>query len=124
MYVTHYDEYIILDTESAVGGDFWPQLNVTYTTQPGDSVLLEFSCQIYLDPDVPIEIGVYFNINGTYPPTSIRLSADTYIFVPCYMRHYIESSEGGEYTVIIVTSIGAGGTSSNLRFCTLTATVY
>ncbi|MGD9397138.1 MAG: hypothetical protein PVJ05_11965 [Candidatus Thorarchaeota archaeon] len=123
IYVTQYDDIYYLDGISMV--DYPPQLSVTYSVQPDDRVLLEFNCEISLDPIGYTEIGILFDINNTIlPATRIRVYDDHNIATNGYMRYSYVSSTAGESTVTIWITIDDDGTNSYIRYSVLTVTVY
>ena len=122
IYVTQYDDIYYIDGISFV--DYPPQLNVTYSVQPGDNVLLEYNCEIYLDPIGYTEIGILFDINNTIiPATRIRVWDDHNIATNGYMRYSYVSTTAGESNVKIWITID-DETNSYIRYSVLTATVY
>ncbi|MFW9767518.1 MAG: hypothetical protein ACFFEM_01755 [Candidatus Thorarchaeota archaeon] len=123
IYVKQYDDIYFLDGISLV--EYPPELSLTYSVQPGDRVLLEFNCEVYLDPVGYTEIGILFDINNTVlPPTRIRVYDDHNIATNGYMRYSYESSTAGESTVAIWITIDDEGTTSHIRYSVLTVTVY
>ena len=105
--------------------DYPSQLIVTYSVQAGDRVLLEFNCEVYLDPIGYTEIGVLFDINGTiFPPTRIRVYDDHNLATNGYMRYSYISTTTGESDVSIWVTIDDEGTSSYIRYSVLTVTIY
>jgi hypothetical protein len=123
IYVTQYDDIYYLDGTSMA--DYPPQLSVTYSVQAGDEVLLEFNCEIYLNPIGYTEIGILFDVNNTILPTTrIRVYDDHSLATTGYMRYSYTSSTTGESTVTIWITIDDMGTSSYIRHSVLTATVY
>ena len=126
IYVTSNDDMVFLDFSTL---KYIPQLNITYSTKAGDSVLLEYSCQIRLDiKGSSNTIWIYFDINGTTPSSYIYLrgvATDTHnIYSSGIMRYYIQSSTAGEHNVQIYTWINEDYTNSYVRFSVLTVTVY
>ena len=110
--------------------DIITSLNLTYNTKAGDSVLLEFSCQIYIDSSGGSNtIHISFLINGSAPSPYKQISI-TGVFPSTYyqgsglMRYNIESSPAGTHFVGILASIDVESTGSYVKYCTLTATVY
>ncbi|MHA1402021.1 MAG: hypothetical protein ACTSQE_16860 [Candidatus Heimdallarchaeaceae archaeon] len=100
-------------------------LALSYTAQAGDRVLIEFTCQIFLDTISGITLYLHFDINGSiFPSQSIRVYTESSFHTNGYLKHYIESSDAGNYTVNIVANINDEYTSSYVRYSLVTATVY
>ena len=123
---SNYDiTYLDFDTFEII-----PNLNVTYNTKAGDSVLLEFSCLIYMDSSYgTTTIDITFDIDGVPPSPWTQmsvtcLSSDVFLRSSFIFRHNIQSSPAGSHVVRILTYIDQGYTSSFVRYCVLTATVY
>ncbi len=117
---TYYDTFDLdFDTYRLI-----PQLNVTYNTTAGDSVLIEFSCHIRLDPIGISTILLYFELDEGYASSYIDLTADQDIKTTGIMKHYIQNSTAGEHMVQILTYIDEEYTYSYVRFCVLTVTVF
>ena len=117
--------YIITSTYEVV-----PNLNITYTTKAGDSVLLEFSCQLSVELyGSSTKVSIKFEIDGM-PPTpdteieSIVMDPHAYTLASFVMRHHVESSSEGSHIVKVLTKIDDTGTTSFVDFCVLTATIY
>ena len=110
--------------------DIIPELNVTYNTKAGDSVLLEFSCQIYIDSSGGSNtIHISFLIDGSAPSPYMQISItgvfpSTYYQSSSIMRYSIESSPAGTHFVGILASIDVESTGSYVKYCILTVTVY
>ena len=117
--------YIITSTYEVL-----PNLNITYTTTTGDSVLLEFSCQLSIELyGSSTKVSIKFEIDGL-PPTpdteieAIVMDPHIYTYVPFIMRHHVESSSAGSHIVKVLIKIDDTGTTSFVDFCVLTATIY
>ncbi|MCK4380797.1 MAG: hypothetical protein KAW51_06615 [Candidatus Lokiarchaeota archaeon] len=127
IYVATYDDRVYLDFDSF---KLIPQLNVTYNTTAGDSVLIEYSCQIMLDPySGTTTINIYFELDEGYASSYIDLRATDYedyqnVYSSGIMRHNIQNSTAGEHMVQILTYIDEAYTNSWVRFSVLTVTVY
>lgn len=121
IYVATYDDTVDLDLAM---DKLIPQLNVTYNTTAGDSVLIEFSCHIRLDPIGTNTILLKFELDEGNAPYYIDLTADQDIKTTGIMKHYIQNSTAGEHMVRILTSINEDYTDSYVRFCVLTVTVF
>jgi hypothetical protein len=104
--------------------DYFDELELTFTTKPGDSVLLEFNCELYLDTDTENTVYVHFVLNGSDLAENIHVYTQSDLVTTGYMRHYIESSEGGVHEVLIYTYIDEVSTSSYISDCLLTVTIY
>jgi hypothetical protein len=123
IYSLSYDDQIVLDGISMV--DYLSELELTYSAKTGDRVLIEFNCEIYVNPISTTALTINFDISGSIFPTSrIHAYTDSYLFTTGYMRHYIESSEPGEFVVYIYASINDEYTGSYIKNCLVTATVY
>lgn len=121
-YILEHDDIIWLDRYSTI--DYLNELNITYTTKVGDTVVLEFSCQLYLDPVGTTTLTVHFDVNGTiFPPSSIYLSSDSVTLASDYMKYTYEASTAGENRVVIYTYCD-DETDNYIRDCLLTVTVY
>lgn len=107
-----------------------PNLNLTYTAKAGNSVSLEFSCQLSVEIISPsTRVDFKFEIDGLPPSPDteisvIALAPDVYWHIPFMMRHYIESSSEGTHVVKVLTKIDDIITTSYVEYCVLTATVY
>ncbi len=127
-YVVSNDDKINLDMSSYKA---IPQLNITYNAKAGDSVLLEYNCQLKLDIAFgSTSIRIYFEIDSIYLYTNyIYLYGDSSmdyqdIYSSGIMKHYIQSSTAGEHTVRIITYIDEDYSTSYVRFNVLTVEVY
>ncbi|MHA1138173.1 MAG: hypothetical protein ACTSSE_16970 [Candidatus Thorarchaeota archaeon] len=121
IYSASNNDLVPLDGISGV--EYLPELNLTYSAKAGDSVLIEFSCIIYLDPTTLIHLYVNFDINGTVPLSNIHVSSESAIFTNGYVRYYIESSQAGEFNVQPYAYITEDYTNSFVRYSLLTVTV-
>ena len=100
------------------------ELNITYITNVGDTVEVEFSCQLYLVPVGTTTLTVNFDINGTiFPSSSIYVSSDSNTLATGYMKYTYEATTAGENRVIIYTSCD-DETDNYITDCLLTVTVY
>jgi len=126
IYVASNDNLVILDFSTI---QYIPQLNITYDTKVGDNVILEYSCQIKLDPSGTTSISIYFNNNGSFPSSQIFLYADSAedyqdIYSSGIMRYHFQSSTAGARTLRVSTWISEDYTNSYIRYSVLTVTVY
>ena len=123
VYILEYDDIVWIDRYSAV--DTLYELNLTYSAQAGDTVVLEFSCQVYLDTDgSQTDLRLNFENNGTYFPSgSIYLSSSSDVTTSGYMTHTFEASTTGEYNVLIIATCFEE-VDNYVRYCLLTVTVY
>ncbi|MFX1559313.1 MAG: hypothetical protein ACFFBL_01875 [Promethearchaeota archaeon] len=122
VYILEYDDIIWLDRYSMV--DYLYELNITYTTEVGDIVMLEFSCRIWLVPVGTTTLEVSFDNNGTlFPMSSIYLQSDNNLLTSGYMKHTFEATTAGENRVVIYTMCD-DETDNYIRDCLLTVTVY
>lgn len=101
-----------------------PDLNVTYETNAGDSVLIEYNCLLYLDPIGTSLINIYFELDEGYASTFIALEFNDYMKIPALMKHYIQNSTAGEHMVQILTYINEEYTNSYVDNSFLTVTVF
>lgn len=123
VYILEYDDILWIDRYSAV--DTLYELNLTYSAQAGDTVVLEFSCQVYVDADSS-QTSLRFNFenNWTYIPSgSIYLSSSSDLTTSGYMTHTFEASTTGEYNVQIIATCFEE-VDNYVRYCLLTVTVY
>ncbi|MHA1954227.1 MAG: hypothetical protein ACW96U_09815 [Candidatus Heimdallarchaeaceae archaeon] len=123
IYSLLYDDPIILDGISSI--DYLSELELTYSAQAGDRVLFEFNCEIFVSPIGGTDLSLHFDINyAIFPTTRIYVYTESYLYTTSFMRHYIESSEAGEFTVYIYADISDESTGSYIRRCFITVTVY
>ena len=124
IYSLSYDDIIDLDGISMV--DYFDELELTYKTQPEDRVLIEFTCEVYLNPSGTTDLSIHFDINGTiFPTSSIRASSDSRLRITGYMRYLSGTrSVAGNSTVYIYAAIDDESTGSYIRYSLLTVTVY
>jgi len=124
IYSLSYDDVIVLDGISLI--DYLNELDLTYSAQTRDRVLVEFNCEIYVNPIGSTDLSLHFDINGTiFPSSSIRVYTESRVYRTGYMRHYIDSSPAtGNYTVNIWADIDDESTGSYIRNCLVTSTVY
>ncbi len=123
VYSLSHNDIIVLDGISLI--DHLSELDLTYSAKAGDRVLIEFTCEIYVNPIGSTDLSINFEIGGSiFPPSKIHVYTDSYLFTNGYMRHYIESSDAGEFEVVLIASIDDESTGSFIRNCLLTVTVY
>lgn len=121
-YILEHEDLIWLDRYSSF--DYLNELNITYITNIGDIVVLEFSCILYLDPVGTSTLQVNFDINGTiFPGNNIYERSDTPSITSGYMKYTYEASTAGENQVKIWTMCD-DETDNYIRDCLLTVTVY
>jgi len=122
IYSLYYEDIIYIDGVSIV--DYLYELELTYKAKAGDRILLEFSCELYINPSFSTSVSINFDIGGTiYPTSRIYVLTSDVIYTSGYMRHYIESSDAGEFDVIIYASMSEEFSTSFIRHCLLTITV-
>jgi len=123
VYILEHDDIVWIDRYSAV--DSLRELNITYSAQAGDTVTLEFSCQVYVDTDSSqTSLRLNFENNGTYIPSGcIYLSSSSDLMTSGYMTHTFEASITGEYNVFIIATCFEE-VDNYVRYCLLTVTVY
>jgi hypothetical protein len=124
IYSLSHDDIIDLDGISTI--DYLNEIDLTYSAQAGDRVLIEFNCEIYVNPIGGTDLSLRFDINGSiFPLSRIHVYTESDLFTTGYMRHYIESSTAaGNYTVNIYADISDEYTGSYIRYCFVTVTVY
>jgi hypothetical protein len=101
-----------------------PQLNITYSTKVGDTVLLEFNCRIFLESLGGTSFTVYFQDNGSAPTASIYLYSANDIYTTGYMRYLFEASTAGVNYLQIYMFIDDVDSDSFISYSILTVTVY
>jgi hypothetical protein len=121
IYEVRHDDIYYVDGISMI--DYPSQLQLTYQANPGDTVILEFSCEIYLNPSGTTTLQIQFENNGTFPTPRFLAYSDTNIFTSGYMKHQFEPSTGGEFDLAIWLYID-DETNSYIRYSVLTVTVY
>ena len=121
IYILEHEDIIYLDRYSNL--DYLNELNITYNTKVGDSVVLEFSCRIWVDAPSTTTLSVHFDNNGTFPSSSIYVTSDSNVLTTEYMRYTFEASTAGENYLLIYTYC-TEEVDNNLRDCLLTVTVY
>ncbi len=121
-YILEHDDIIWLDRYSSF--DYLNELNITYNTEVGDIVVVEFSCELYLDPVGTTTLRVNFDINGTiFPLSRIYVRSDSVVLTTDYMKYTYEASTAGENQVLIYTTCD-DETDNYIQNCLLTVTVY
>jgi hypothetical protein len=120
-YILELDDIIYLDRYSAY--EYLNELNITYTTEVGDSVRLEFSCRVYLESFGGTTLRFNFENNGSYIPPGIYLSSASDLRTSAYMTYTFEATTAGENNVVIVKAC-YDEVDNNIRDCLLTVTVY
>jgi hypothetical protein len=122
---------IIISLNTAGWKDI-PDLNVTYNANPGDLVLIEFSCMCGLDI-VPFvsQIGIYFVLD------SVKLLTSNYIILygdssedsqaildAASMRYFIPNQTAGAHNVTVACNVEDGGSASYIQSCVLSVHIY
>jgi hypothetical protein len=121
-YILEHEDTIWLERYSPY--DFLNELSITYTTEVGDIVILEFSCKLYLDPVGTTTLTANFDNNGTiFPSSRISVTSDSPLTTNDYMKYTFEATTAGENYVMIYTTCD-DETDNYLRECLLTVTVY
>lgn len=121
-YILEHDDIIYLDKYSSI--DYVNELNITYNTEVGDTVVLEFSCRIFLDVvSTMTTLYVYFQNNGSTSSPSIVVRDVVDTMTTGYMRYTFEASTAGENYLVIYTYCSQE-VDNNLRDSLLTVTVY
>ncbi|MFX0098470.1 MAG: hypothetical protein ACFFCS_02740 [Candidatus Hodarchaeota archaeon] len=128
---------IFFDTnDAAVDLPVWgwnpvPNLLISYNTQAGDSVLLEYSCQAQLVINGISFMKVCFVIDGvTLESTSYgrlegAFSDDGFAeYGTIVIRHYIENPTAGAHNVSISIYVDDSSTGTNVRNSLLTVEIF
>ena len=122
VYMLERDDIIWLDKYASF--DYLYELNITYSTNVGDTVVVEFSCFLFLETSGTTILEVNFDINGTiFPPSGIYVRSDSNVYTTGYMKYSYEASTTGENQVLIWTMCDRE-TDNYIRDCLLTVTVY
>ena len=122
IYILEHEDIIWLERYTSI--DYLNELNITYNTEVGDRVVLEFSCRLYLDPVGTTTLTVNFDNNGTlYPSSNIYVRSDSVVMTSGYMSYTFEASTAGENYLVIWTSCD-DETDNYIIDCILTVTVY
>ena len=121
-YILEYDDILFIDQYSVF--DYHNDLNITYNTKVGDSVVLELSCRLRLNPVGTTTLVVYFENNGTTPMSTIYLQSDVGIVTTGYMKYVFDATTTGENHLLVYTYIDDETTNSWIGDCLLTVTVY
>ena len=123
IYSLYYEDLIYIDGVSFA--DYLDELELVYSAKKGDQVLLEFSCEIFLNPSSATNVDLNFDIAGIiFPSDRIKVYSSSVIITSGYMRHYIPSSEAGEFEVTIYATMDVEFSTCNIRHCLFTITVY
>lgn len=122
IYATSYDDAVFFDGVTQI--KYIPQLNITYSTKVGDTVLLEFNCRIFLESLGGTSFTVYFQDNGSAPTASIYLYSASDIYTTGYMRYLFEASTAGVNYLQIYMFIDDVDSDSFISYSVLTVTVY
>ena len=120
-YILEYDDLIWLD--SVVSVEYLYELNITYSTEIGDKVVIEFSCRFFIEAQGTTSLSLQFANNGSTPSASIYETTDVNVINTGYMRHTFEASTAGENTVFITASCN-DEVDNWIADCLLTVTVY
>ena len=121
-YILEYDDILFIDQYSSI--DYHNELNIIYNTKVGDSVVLEFSCRLRVNPVGTTTLSVYFENNGTTALSSIYLQSDVSVVSSGYMKYMFDATTAGENRLVIYTYIDDETTNSWIGDCQLTVTVY
>jgi hypothetical protein len=98
-YIVEHDDPIYFDKYTAF--DYLNELSLTYTTNVGSMVVLEFSCRIFMPATSQTNFRLKFDNNGSIPSTAIIVSADSYFQTTEYMRYTFEASASGENDIVV-----------------------
>ena len=120
-YILEHDDPIYYDKYASF--DYLYELNITYTTNIGDVVVLEFSCRLYMQATIGSTFEMRFDNNGTIPLARILVDADSYYQTSEYMKYTFEASTTGENDLVIYGSCSEE-IDINIYDCLLTVTVY
>jgi len=121
-YILEYDDILFIDQYTSF--DYHNELNITYNTKVGDSVVLELSCRLRVNPVGTTTLTAYFDNNGTTPLSSIYLQSDVSRISSGYMKYIFEATTTGENLLKIWTYIDDETQNSWIGDCLLTVTVY
>jgi len=122
IYYTSNSDVVYFDGVTQI--KYIPQLNITYSTKVGDTVLLEFNCRIFLESLGGTSFTVYFQDNGSAPTASIYLYSASDIYTTGYMRYLFEASTAGVNYLQIYMYIDDVDSNSFISHSVLTVTVY
>jgi hypothetical protein len=118
-----YDDLIEIDDISVI--DYLSELSLTYSAKEGDRILIEFSCEILINPSTSTDFTLNFDIQGAiFPSSRIRIYTDSYTRTNGYMKHYIESSGAGLFQVQIYATIDNEWGACWVDSAVLTVTIY
>ncbi len=121
-YILEYDEIIYLDKYASF--DYLNELSITYSTDIGDIVVLEFSCRLYMPATTTTTLTINFDNNGTlFPQSRIYVRESSSTMTAGYMRYTFEATTTGEHDLVIYTSC-TEEIDNWIDDCLLTVTVY
>ena len=80
-----------------------PDLNLKYTTSEGESVLIEYSCQVEFGALSDLEIYFKLDVGSALYYLDLHETSGNILNISASMENYIESSTAGEHTVAIDT---------------------
>lgn len=121
-YIVEHDDIIYLDKYSY--SDYLNELSITYTTEIGDIVVLEFSCRLYMPASTSTTFTINFDNNETlFPPSRIYVFEDSPTMTSGYMRYTFEATATGENDLVVYTTCSEE-IDNWIDDCLLTVTVY
>ena len=101
-----------------------PDFNITYYTNAGNIVLIEYNGQVSLDMSNAIQIK--FIIDMDTAPVEIYLVGDgsTTLRESCVLKHYILNNTAGEHTIYVSTYLSFSIGSTIISDSVLTVMIY
>ena len=120
--------YTQIDLNIASISTIIPNLNVTYSANIGDNVLLEYSGNVYysVSGGTP-DLRIYYYVDGqnTDPYIEMRLQyPNSNRYCPVTFRYHFQESVAGSHNVRVSTSIDVGSTGTYIINSVLKVTVY
>lgn len=119
---SNYDQ---IDLNVATISSAIPNLNITYSANVGDNVLLEYSENVFYG-GTPL-LTIYFYVDGTPPSPYAEMKLEyptTNRHCPVIFRFHFQESVAGSHLVDVSTGIDEDGTGTYLKNSVLKVTVY
>ncbi len=122
---TNYEQ---IDLNYATISHIIPNLNVTYSANVGDNVLLEYSGNVYygISGGTP-ELNIYFYVDGVPPSPYAEMKLQypsTNRRCPVIFRYHFQESVAGSHLVRVSTAIDVDSTGTYLINSLLKVTIY
>ncbi|MHA2038196.1 MAG: hypothetical protein ACW98X_17300 [Promethearchaeota archaeon] len=122
---TNYNQF---DLNIATISSVIPNLNVTYSANVGDNVLLEYSGNVFygVSGGTP-ELNIYFYVDGVPPSPYAEMELqypNTDRRCPVIFRYHFQESVAGSHLVTVSTAINLGSTGTYLINSVLKVTIY